>query len=200
MTSYDLAAIFVLSNVAAEPLVYKVTSKAFIGSLSIAFLVAFIGWSSLRQWFYNFDSQPSIVILNGKIDQRALKYNKTNLPFLLSLLRLQGYANVSDVEVATFEPNGSLSVIPRSQKRPVTPKDLKLDTQYEGLALPIIIDGRIQYDNIKYAKLDMIWLNNQLSQAGNLKAENIFLAELSTSGELFISKYEDIVNNCPRVF
>lgn len=59
------------------------------------------------------------------------------------MMRLQGYANVSDVEFAIFEPNGNLSVIGRSQARPVTPKDLKLDTQYEGLALPLIIDGRI---------------------------------------------------------
>lgn len=200
MTSYDLAATFVLANVAAEPLVYKVTSKAFTGSLAIAFGVAIIGSISLKRWFYNFDSEPSIVILNGKIIEKALAKNKTNLPFLLSLIRLQGYANVADIEVATFEPNGNLSVIPRSQSRPVTPKDLNINTQYEGLALPIIIDGRIQYDNLKYAKLNIDWLNKELSKVGDLKPENIFLAELSTSGEMYVSQYDTFESKLPQIF
>ena len=200
MTSYDLAATFVLANVAAEPLVYKITSKAFIGSIVISLGVVLIGTLSLKGWFYNLDSKPSIVIMNGKIIKKSLAKNKTNLPFLLSLIRLQGYSNVADIEVAAFEPNGNLSIIPKSQSRPVTPKDLNMNTKYEGLALPIIIDGRIQYDNLKYAKLNMDWLNKELSKIGDLKPENIFLAELSTSGEIYVSQYDTLKRPLPEMF
>jgi len=84
--------------------------------------VVIIGWISLRTKFYNLDAEPDIVIVNGKIDKEALKKNRMNLPFLLSLLRLQGYSKISDVEFAIIEPDGNLSVIPTSQSRPITPK------------------------------------------------------------------------------
>ncbi len=159
LTSYDFTALMILANVAAEPLVFKINSKAFLGSLTIAVIAVIIGWISLRKRFYNFDAKPDIIIVNGKVDKAALKRNRMNLPFLLSLLRLQGYAKVSDVEFAIIEPDGNLSVIPTSQSRPVTPNDLKLATQYEGITLPLIIDGEIQYNNLKFAKLDTAWLN-----------------------------------------
>ena len=123
-----------------------------------------------------------------------------NLPFLLSLLRLQGYVKVSDVEFAIIEPDGNLSVIPTSQSRPVTPNDLKIDTQYEGITLPLIIDGEIQYNNLKFAKLDTAWLNQEVRKAGASKPEDVFLAELDTTGKLSIDLFKDPVDNKPGIF
>lgn len=200
LTSYDFTALMVLANVAAEPLVYKISSKAFLGSLTIAVGAIVIGWISLQRRFYNFDSKPDIVIVNGKVDKHALKRNRMNLPFLLSLLRLQGYAKVSDVEFAIVEPDGNLSVIPTSQSRPVTPNDLKIDTQYEGISLPLIIDGEIQYNNLRFAKLDVAWLNQEIKKSGTSKAEDIFLAELDTTGKLSIDLFKDSNEKKPGVF
>lgn len=191
MTSYDLAALMILANVAAEPLVYKVASKSFLGSIIIALIAMVLGYLSLSKKFYNIDMRPDVLVVNGKVDKEALRRNKFNLPFLLSLLRIQGYTSVSDVEFAIIEPNGNLSVIPKSQNRPVTPKDLKINTEYEGIPLPLIIDGEIQYNNLKYAKLDMEWLNKEIKKMGADKAEQVFLAELKTTGELSIDLYSN---------
>lgn len=190
LTAYDFTALMILANVAAEPLVFKISSKAFIGSLTIAVVTVIIGWISLRKGFYNLDAKPDIVIVNGKIDKEGLKRNRINLPFFLSLLRLKGYARVSDVEFAIIEPDGNLSVIPKSQSRPVTPNDLQIDTQYEGLSLPLIIDGEIQYNNLKFAKLDTAWLNQEIKQSGALKPEDVFLAELDTAGKLKVDLFK----------
>ena len=200
LTSYDFTALMIMANVAAEPLVYKISSKAFLGSLTIAVAAVVIGWMSLRSKFYNFDAKPDIVIANGKIDKEALKRNRMNLPFLLSLLRLQGYVKVSDVEFAIIEPDGNLSVIPTSQSRPVTPNDLKLDTQYEGITLPLIIDGEIQYNNLKFAKLDTAWLGQEIKKSGASRTEDVFLAELDTTGKLNIDLFKDSVDNKPGIF
>ncbi|MCX7709476.1 MAG: DUF421 domain-containing protein [Clostridia bacterium] len=200
LTSYDFTALMILANVAAEPLVYKISSKALLGSLTIAVGAVVIGWISLRKRFYNFDSKPDIVIINGKVDKQALKRNRMNLPFLLSLLRLQGYAKVSDVEFAIVEPDGNLSVIPTSQSRPVTPNDMKMDTQYEGITLPLIIDGEIQYNNLKFAKLDTAWLNQEIKKSGASNAEDVFLAELDTTGKLNVDLFKDPVSKKPGIF
>lgn len=200
LTSYDFTALMILANVAAEPLVFKISSKAFLGSLTIALVAVVIGCASLRKKFYNLDAKPDIIIVNGKVDKEALKRNRMNLPFLLSLLRLQGYAKVSDVEFAIIEPDGNLSVISTSQSRPVTPNDLKLDTQYEGITLPLIIDGEIQYNNLKFAKLDNIWLNQEIKKSGASRAEEVFLAELDTTGKLYIDLFKGPINNKPGIF
>jgi uncharacterized membrane protein YcaP (DUF421 family) len=199
MTSYDLTALMVLANVAAEPLVYKITSKAFLGTLTISVIVVLFGWLSLKKVFYNFDVKPDIVIMNGVVDRKALKRNRMNLPYLLSLLRLQGYANISDIEFALIEPNGNLSVIPKSQNRPVTPADLNIPTNYEGLALPLIIDGRVIYDNLKYAKLTSEWLNNEVRKVGAAKMEDVFLAEISSGGKLSVNLYNQNTGRKPEI-
>lgn len=200
MTSYDITALMVLANVAAEPLVYKVTSKAFLGTLTIALMVVLIGYLSLKRKFYDFDAQPEIVILNGKVERQVMKHNRMNLPFLMSLIRLQGYANVSEIEFAIIEPNGNLSIIPKSQNRPVTPKDLNLTTKYEGLALPLIIDGIIMKDNLKYANLTLDWLQSKVKKAGANDPSDVFLAELSTTGELFVDVYKEQADKKPMFF
>jgi uncharacterized membrane protein YcaP (DUF421 family) len=199
MTAYDFAALMLIANVAAEPLVSKIGSKAFIGSLIIGMMSIFIGWLSLTKPLYNIDSNPSILIAGGKIFRDELKKNRINLPFLLSLLRLKGYANVSDVEFAILEPTGNLSVLPKSQNRPVQTKDLKINTEYEGLALPLIIDGEIQYNNLKYANLNTEWLNREIKKAGADKVEEIFLAELKSAGELYVDLYRDRLVEKPNL-
>lgn len=200
LTSYDFTILMLLANVAAEPLVYKVSSKAFTGSLTLALGAIAIGSISMNRRFYNFDTKPEVVIVNGKINRDVLKKTRMNLPFLLSLLRLQGYPKLSDIEFAIIEPNGNLSVIPTSQNRPVTPNDLNIDTQYEGISLPLIIDGQIQYNNLSYANLDITWLKSQMKKLNILHAEDVFIAELDTTGKLTVVRYNETDGNKPDIF
>lgn len=192
ITTYDLAGILLMTTVAAEPLVYKIPSKATEGVLVLALCLILFGKLSLSKKFYNADQKPSVVIANGKIDRNELRKNNMNVSFLLSQLRLKNYAKVSDVEFAIVEPNGQLSVLPKSQERAVKPKDLKIDTKYEGLALPLILDGEIQYRNLKYANLDTNWLDNEIKKAGASDTESIFLAELDNQGQLYVGFYNDV--------
>jgi uncharacterized membrane protein YcaP (DUF421 family) len=191
MTTYDLAVMLILANIAAEPLVYKINSKAAAGCFIVTLVSILVGWVSLRKFFYNVDSKPVIVIAGGNIDKEALFKVRINLPLLLSLLRLKGYPLVSDVEFAIIEPNGNLSVIPKSQARPVLTRDLQINTEYEGLALPLILDGEIQYNNLKYAGLSLDWLHSEIQKAGVARTDQVFLAELDTAGRLYVDLCRD---------
>lgn len=186
MTGYELAGILLLSTVAAEPLVNKIASNAAVGVLTLSLTTLFLGWLSLKEKLYNIDSSPSVVISNGQVIKETLKNNKMNLPFLMSMLRLKGFAKLSEVEFAIIEPNGNISVIPKSQERPVRPKDMKIQTPYEGLSLPLILDGKMIKDNLTYAKLDEAWLLNQLNSNGVQDVKDVLIAELDTQGSLNI--------------
>jgi len=187
MTGYELAGILLLSTVAAEPLVYKIVSKAFTGVLTLALATVFIGWISLKPRLYNIDSKPDVIVAKGKVMKDVLRKNKMNMSFLMSMLRLQGYASLSVVEYALVEPNGNISVLPKSQERPVKPKDLKIQTSFEGLALPIILDGHLIKENLKYAHFDEKWLNKQLKKNGVSQISEVLIAQLDSSGSLYVS-------------
>jgi uncharacterized membrane protein YcaP (DUF421 family) len=191
MTTYDLAIVLILINIAAEPLVYKINSKAVAGCFTVTLVSILLGWLSLRKAFYHMDSKPVILIGNGNIDKEALFKTRLNLPLLLSMLRLKGYSAVSDVEFAIIEPDGNLSVIPKSQARPVLRRDLQINTEYEGLALPLILDGEIQYNNLKYAGISPDWLNREIQKAGAVRTDQVFLAELDTGGRLYVDLCRD---------
>ncbi|NMB97763.1 MAG: DUF421 domain-containing protein, partial [Clostridiaceae bacterium] len=107
---------------------------------------------------------------------------------LLEQLRTANISNIADVEFAILETNGQLSVIQKSQRRPVTAEDLKVSTKYEGLPLDLIVDGRVINKNLNKANLDKAWLKHQLLSKGINKFEDVFFASLDTTGELYIQE------------
>lgn len=129
--------------------------------------------------------KPSILIANGKIQEEELKKEKFTLNDLLEQLRINNTPNVADVEFAILETNGQLSVIPKSQKRTLTAEDLNIETNYEGLPIDLIIDGKVNYRNLQMINLDLPWLLNEIKKFGVDKPENIFFASIDTQGNLY---------------
>jgi uncharacterized membrane protein YcaP (DUF421 family) len=132
---------------------------------------------------------PSIVVQNGKVIQKELTRLRYNVNDLLEQLRGKDIVNVADVEFAILETNGQLSVIPKSQKRPVTPEDLKLPTRYEEIPYTLIMDGHIQHKNLIKANLDIQWLTEQLKIQG-LKPRDVFFAYLDSQKNLQVEAKE----------
>jgi len=133
------------------------------------------------------DGQPQVVIRNGRILKHELRRARYNLNDLLGQLREKGVLNVCDVEFGILETSGKLSVIPKSQKRPVTPEDLGLSTRYEGLPTILIMDGQVLKDNLRLIGLDEQWLRERLAENG-LEPRSVFLAALGTDGRLFVNE------------
>ncbi len=187
MTSYDLAAIMLLTTVAAEPLVYKISSKATVGVFALVICTLGIGHLSLKKFFYNIDTKPAIVVVEGKIIEKELKKARMNLPLLMSELRIKGYQNLSDIKYAIIEPSGKMSVIPKSQASPITPKEMGIPTAPVNLSFPLIIDGEVDNKNLNFLKKDRKWLLNQLKafQVGDFN--EVLLAQYDSSGQLFVN-------------
>jgi uncharacterized membrane protein YcaP (DUF421 family) len=133
---------------------------------------------------------PSILVENGKIRQSELTKLRYSINDLLEQLRLKDIPNISDVEYAILETSGKLSVIPKSQKRPVNPEDLKISTAYEGLPITLVIDGALQYNHLKKSRLTEDWLRQELAKFGLTHWNQILLASLDSTGKLFIQPKE----------
>lgn len=132
--------------------------------------------------------RPSVLIENGKIIEAELKKMRYNLSDLLEQLRAKDLPNVADVEFAILETNGNLSVIPKSDRRPVTPEDLRLSVQKEGPAYTLITDGRIVERNLSKSSYDLKWLEMKLQELGILSHKDVLLATVDSQGKFYCQK------------
>lgn len=132
--------------------------------------------------------KPNILIENGKINEVNLRKELYTMNDLLEQLRIKGTSNILDVEYAILETNGQLSIIPKSQKRPLTPEDIKIDTHYEGIPLDLVIDGDINYNNLKKANLDEKWLMKELNNWGITNTKDALFVSMDSSGKIYFQK------------
>lgn len=137
---------------------------------------------------------PTMIIQNGKIVVKNLKKVRYTLDDLISHLRENGVFDICELEYAILEPNGKLSFLKKSQYLNVTPADFNIPTQYKGISLPLIIEGKIDHTRLDGVMLTEKWLFDELKKQGVKDVQEVFLAVLNTQGNLYVSKYGDPVN------
>lgn len=118
---------------------------------------------------------PTIIINSGKIYRKNMRKAKLELSELMLMCRQEGYFNLSDISTAIFECNGKLTVLPKSEKRPIIPEDVKIKPKEEHISTEVIMDGRILDNNLKRLGLDLTWLDKKLNEQGCKSAKEVFL-------------------------
>jgi uncharacterized membrane protein YcaP (DUF421 family) len=186
MHAFDLLYIFVLTNIISTPVENENVGKALIyAGITVILYKIFIRLSLNNKLRWILYESPTVLIRNGDIDQKGLKKIRMPMNELLSHLRVKGYTDTNNIAIALMEETGDISVIPKSEYRPVQPKDLNLNIKKEYLPIPLIMEGQIIYHNLKYLQLKQGWLINEVENMGG-KIENITLATYLENGKLFI--------------
>ena len=176
-----------IGNFAAE-MTINLESKEIHGIVAviifgfIAYLVSILTMKSivLRRFFMG---TPTIMIEHGKIVQDSFKKVRFDINDMLEQCRINGYYDISDIEYAIVEANGELSILPSSDSRPITIKDMNLKVSKEGLCANVIIDGKIMYNNLKYINKTEEWLQKELKVRGK-EIDNIILATVDVNDKI----------------
>ena len=135
--------------------------------------------------------EPSVVIRGGRIDEKELVRQRFNLNDLLEQLRISGYPDISQVEIAVLETNGQLSIIPKAEARNVTVKDLNLkNAEKETIPFMLISDGKINKAELERSGKSEKWLNQELKKKKISSVKDVFVASLDEDGKLFLQKKE----------
>ncbi|AWB45698.1 DUF421 domain-containing protein [Paenibacillus sp. CAA11] len=144
------------------------------------------------------DGQPSLLISKGKINREEMRRQRYNLDDLLMQLRSKNIDSVADVEFAILETSGKLSVFPRTYESPkeegeTTDKDKNLPhtvqeikVKYESLPVPLIMDGKVQDNNLEKIGKTRFWLKNQIQSKGHRDFKEVFLCSIDHKGRLYI--------------
>jgi uncharacterized membrane protein YcaP (DUF421 family) len=190
MTSFDLIFIMIIGTSISEPIVTKNNWVATWYSFGVA--LCYMGLSRLalvnkfKHWVTH---SPTVLIRGGDIDEKGLRKAKLNVEELLGILRTQGYTSKSDVEMAVMEETGQVSVIPKSDKRPLQPSDIQLQPSPTFVSIPLIIDGDIVHHNLKFINKDLDWLYTHM-QTNNLGKEDLNKITLATYNQQGVVEFD----------
>lgn len=162
--------------------------------VGIQVVIAFLTLKNrtVREWF---DGKPSYLIENGELNQAEMRKQRYTLDDLMMQLRERSVTNVADVEFAVLETSGKLSVIEKKQNcQTNSTPDVASDIpriRYEGLPLPLIMDGKVQDDNLEKLGKTRFWLKNQLQAKGVNDFKQVFFCTIDYRGRLFLDKKRD---------
>ncbi|AIK39804.1 DUF421 domain-containing protein [Bacillus pseudomycoides] len=186
LTPHDFGAIIFLSYLAFQAIPVDGALQAIIGMLVVTCLHLFITKLSLINKLNRFIlGHPIILIKHGEIIFENLKKSRYPIAELLSNLRVAGYPSVHEIEYAILEANGAISILPKRELIPLTPKDIHLNVKYAGLPIALIVDSHIQYDNLKLIHKNEKWLRNELLEKGIKDIKNIAFASVQEADGSF---------------
>ena len=191
----ELVVAVLISNIAAHPL-QDIGIPLLNGVIPIAVLLScelLISWLSLKSGRirYLLFGKPSMLIDHGRISQREMKKNRFSLDELSEALRKKGITDISAVRQAILETDGTLNVLPYANCSPVTPAQLKLNTEDRGLPVTLISDGKVENANLRILGKDDRWLENKLRESGPLKPQQVYLMTIDALGGIYLQEKEE---------
>ncbi len=194
-TFYDYVVGITIGSIAATMSIEleNRTITVYMGMLIWGILPIALGWLYLNNITIRkiFDSEPVVLIKQGKILEENLKSELLNLEDLMMQLRSVGIFELNDVEYAVLEKNGQVNALKKKENQPLTPKDLGIDTINHGAPLVLVLDGRIMYDTLRASPYSESWLLGELQKKGILDISQVILVQVDTTGNLYVDLRND---------
>lgn len=179
-----------ISEVAASP-IQNVNTPLLSGVLpvltllSFEVLLSFFALKSCRVRDF-VTGRPSIVIHNGKIDQKEMEKLRLNMDDLVKELRLKSILDIRQVRYAILETNGQLSVIPQGNAQPPTLADLKIQPKEQALPFLLISGGKVNHRNLTMLGKDTDWMRQQLKQKKLRSPRQVLYMSCDEDGQVIL--------------
>lgn len=151
----------------------------------IAYLISFLTMKSEKVRNY-VTGPPTILIEKGNLIYKNLQKVHFDINDLLQECRINGYFDIAQIEYALMEANGQVSFLPKKDFANVTLKDMNLKKENDGLVANIIIDSKLNEDNLENTNKTKQWVDQELKIKGYEDYDNILLATLDQNEKLIV--------------
>jgi len=135
------------------------------------------------------NGKPVIIIEKGNILPDVMKDLNMNIDDIMEALRGAGYFNPSEVEYAILETNGSMTVLPKSQNKPLSPEDLGMNLPPAEIPVTVIMEGEFVGENVAQLENEMKSRVLVLLDRLSIKQQDI-LVLLVAGEDVFIQPYK----------
>ncbi|KGE18260.1 DUF421 domain-containing protein [Paenibacillus wynnii] len=176
---------------------------------TLVFIQVFIARLSLksRKLRLLVDGKPSVIISDGKLHRKEMRKQRYNMDDLLLQLRGHNINSPAEVEFAILETSGQLTVIEKYKDESTDSADqsdngdhngsennasegkvkpLHKQIRYEGLPVPLIMDGKVQIANLEKLGKDRFWLRSQIREKGVRDFRDVFLCSIDHKGTVYV--------------
>lgn len=190
----ELVVTILLSEIAAMPL--ENSETPLIQSLvSIFLLVSFevilsVFTMKSRKLRTLIQGNSVMIIRNGKLVQKNMKLIRYSVDDLMEALRLKDVFDISTVQYAYIETNGSISIMLKKKSSPATIADIGKKAKDEPIPCLVISDGRIVDKEFELCGLDEDQLENIIKKH-NLRKKQILLMTYAENGTTNVVVKED---------
>jgi uncharacterized membrane protein YcaP (DUF421 family) len=129
MTVFDLVVLLLIANAVQNAMVGPDNSLA--GGILAAVVLLLVNalvarlrlrWPRLRRWV---EGTPTLLVLHGEAIPEHMRQEGIDEETLLATFREHGVAEISEVEMAVLEIDGSISVVPKGGQTQRVKKSLK---------------------------------------------------------------------------
>ena len=122
-----------------------------------------------------------IIIRDGKLDLEKIKELRFTIDDILEALRQKDIFDISKVQYAVVETNGTISVMLKPEYEPVTRGDLSLEIEYSGMPCAVIVDGRIIKTDFDSCNMTMEKLK-KIIKKDKINVDNTLLMTIDKKG------------------
>lgn len=202
-TIIAITLMFVLTKMLGKRQLSEMSLFGYISGISVGNIAAYIALEADKLWIFGIvslilwvlitiilerstlkskklrkiiDSDRRVLVSNGVVLRDALKKEELTVEELLEALREKDVYRIADLESASIEANGDISVFLKAEHMPLTPSMIGYPVEKEQEPITLIVDGSAELDTMKRNGLDMNWLQKQLAKA-NVALDQVFIAQ-----------------------
>ena len=182
LTLYDYVLSITIGSIAADTII-SVDTPLYNGIIALI-IYGIIGYFSSLISYHNhtfeeiIDGEPIMLFENNNFNYKNLELTKISVAKILESCRLKGCFDINDLNCAVLEPSGDISILLKEKSQPLTSNDIKKNIQKNSkkqtLNYLIVVDGKINEEELKKAKKSKSWLNKYLKDK-KIKLDNVTL-------------------------
>lgn len=134
------------------------------------------------------NGQPVILIDKQGINSDLMKNVDMNINDLMDSLRAKGFFSLSEIAFAILETNGTLSVLPKNENKPLTPKDMNIQIEPAAICFTLVCEGKLMEENISLAGTTKEEVAKVLEHY-KIKQKEVFILTLCGGYDMFLQPY-----------
>ena len=190
MQPFELVIMLIIADLATIPMAETALPliHGIIPILTLAVIHYALSLLARKSIFFRkiINGKPQIIITPNGVEHSALKELNLNFSDLMEGIRAAGYFNLEEILYAIMQTNGTITVLPRSHYAPLTADEK------EESSLPVVMysEGKRLTENIKFAKIDSNFLEDQIKLAGFKSLKDIILITMNSKGKMYIQPRE----------
>ena len=179
MTMFDYVIGITIGSSAAELATeLEEPFKPLTALIVYALLALAISWASMKSFKARavMQGRPLVLLEDGVIYRENLKKARLDLNEFQTYCRIGGWFDLSQLQTAVFEHNGTVSFLPKETDRPATLGDLNLNAKQAQVQTPFVMDGRLLSGNVRQAGKEEAWVRQSLLRQGYRDESDVLLA------------------------